>query len=334
MRWLALCARRLRAASRDDVGVYGDLDDGLAGAVVWPAGAAAEHAGQGLIPGAGGELLHALPLAGDPGAVAQGLVDGAGGGADGGLDVLPRVVAQLGEVAALGVEDLRERADVELVGVGAGGGADPEPVAAADGQVRRQAAGDGPAMPRRAVQRRQAGRSSSRNLSGSTCSPVRENHHQPGQFRCPRNDAKPRTGLTRSPRADQQAASGLRSRPRSRSTYSTSTPAHSAGPPARAASSAVIRVTLRRVKPFDSSTYGNVDARQRQLARQHQPCRTSSGDHHGLPGHGRTPAGITPPATSASHPSAAAATVPNCAAIDAAARGGRSAADVGRRPVH
>src|SRR5689334_22952777 len=46
--------------------------------------------------------------------------------------------------------------------------------------------------------------------SQPTCSPVPENHHQPGQFRCPRNDAKPRTGLTRSNRADQQAASGLR----------------------------------------------------------------------------------------------------------------------------
>jgi hypothetical protein len=50
--------------------------------------------------------------------------------------VLP-VLAQLGEVAALGAEDLRERADVELAGVGAGVGAGPEPVAAADGQVRR-----------------------------------------------------------------------------------------------------------------------------------------------------------------------------------------------------
>ena len=60
----------------DDVGVYGDLDDGLAGIVVWSAGVTAEHAGQGLIPGAGGELLQALPLARDPGAVAQGLVDG------------------------------------------------------------------------------------------------------------------------------------------------------------------------------------------------------------------------------------------------------------------
>lgn len=73
--------------------------------------------------------MQALPLARDPGAVAQGLVDGVGGGADGGLDVLPRVVVQLGEVAALGAEDLGERADVELAGVGAGGGADPEPVA-------------------------------------------------------------------------------------------------------------------------------------------------------------------------------------------------------------
>ena len=125
-----------------DVGVYRDLDGGAGGAVVWPAGAAAEHAGQGLVPGAGGELLQALPLARDPGSAAQGLVDGLGGGADGGLDVLPRVVVQLGEVAALGLEDLGELAGVELGGVGAGGRAGPEPVAAADCLVRRQAAGD------------------------------------------------------------------------------------------------------------------------------------------------------------------------------------------------
>ena len=62
----------------DDVGVYRDLDGGAGGAVVWPAGAAAEHAGQGLFPGAGGELAQALPLARDPGAAAEGLVDGAG----------------------------------------------------------------------------------------------------------------------------------------------------------------------------------------------------------------------------------------------------------------
>ena len=122
----------------DDIGVYGDLDGGVAGAVVWPARSAAEHVGQGLFPGAGGELVQALPLARDPGAAAQGLVDGAGGGADGGLDVLPRVAVQLGEVAALRLEDLWERADVELGGVGAGGGAGPEPVAAADGLVRGQ----------------------------------------------------------------------------------------------------------------------------------------------------------------------------------------------------
>src|ERR687893_2218092 len=52
--------------------------------------------------------------------------------------------------------------------------------------------------------------------------------------------------------------------------------------------------------PLDN---GNVDARQRQLARQHQPRRTSSGDHHRMLGHRHTPAGITPVATSASHPS-------------------------------
>src|SRR5712691_2637871 len=126
----------------DDVRVDRDLNDGMAGPGVWPARTGAEHPGQGLVPGAGGELVHALPLAGDPGSAAQGLVDGAGGGADGGLDFLLLVLAQLGEVAALRLEDLGEPADVELAGVGAGCRADPEPVAAADGQVRRQAAGD------------------------------------------------------------------------------------------------------------------------------------------------------------------------------------------------
>src|SRR5215217_5152359 len=78
--------------------------------------------------------------------------------------------------------------------------------------------------------------------------------------------------------------------------------------------------------PLDN---GNVDPRQRQLARQHQPCRTSSGDHHRMLGHSHTPAGITPVATSASHPSATAATVSNCAATNSVARRGRSAADAG-----
>src|SRR5215213_2355332 len=78
---------------------------------------------------------------------------------------------------------------------------------------------------------------------------------------------------------------------------------------------------------------GNVDPRQRQLARQHQPRRTSSGDHHRVLGHSRTPAGMTPVATSASHPSATAATVSNCAATNSAARRGRSAADGGVAPV-
>ena len=127
-----------------DVGVYRDLDDGVGGAVVCPARAAAEHPGEGPGPGAGGELVQPLPLARDPGAAAQGLVDGAGGVADGGLDVLPGVVVQLSVVAALRLEDLGELADVELGGVGAGGRAGPEPVAAAEGLVRRQAAGDGP----------------------------------------------------------------------------------------------------------------------------------------------------------------------------------------------
>jgi hypothetical protein len=47
-----------------------------------------------------------------------------------------------GTVAPLGAENLREGADVELGGVAAGGGAGPAPVAAADGLVRRQKAGD------------------------------------------------------------------------------------------------------------------------------------------------------------------------------------------------
>jgi hypothetical protein len=71
------------------------------------------------------------------------LADGVGGVADGGVDLPPLVVVvQLGEAAALGVEDLGELADVELAGVGAGGGTDPEPVAAADGPEWRQVAGD------------------------------------------------------------------------------------------------------------------------------------------------------------------------------------------------
>ena len=70
--------------------------------------------------------MQALPLARDPGSGAQGLVDGAGGVADGGLDLVLLVVVQPGEVAALGAEDLGELADVELAGVGAGSRAGPE----------------------------------------------------------------------------------------------------------------------------------------------------------------------------------------------------------------
>src|SRR5262252_3599128 len=102
---------------------------GVGGEVAWLAGADAEHAGQGLLPGAGGEVAHPPLLAGDPAAAAQGVVDGAGGVVDR-VSHPPRVV-QLGEaaVAALGAEYLGEGADVELPGVGAGGGAGPEPVA-------------------------------------------------------------------------------------------------------------------------------------------------------------------------------------------------------------
>ena len=101
----------------DDVGVDRDLDNGslepTSGRPALPLSTPARAWSQV----AGGELAQALPLARDPGAVAEGLVDGLGGGADGGLDVLPWVVVQLGEVAALHLEDLGELADVELGGV-------------------------------------------------------------------------------------------------------------------------------------------------------------------------------------------------------------------------
>ena len=128
----------------DGAGVDRDLDDGVAGVVVWPAGADGEDVGQGLVPGAGGELAQPPPLAGHPGVGAQRLLDGAGGVFDSGVHVPPVVVVDQGEVAALGADDLREGADVELPVVGAGGGAGPEPVAAAEGLVRRQVAGDRP----------------------------------------------------------------------------------------------------------------------------------------------------------------------------------------------
>jgi hypothetical protein len=149
-----------------DVGVYRDLDDGVGGAVVCPARAAAEHPGEGPGPGAGGELVQPLPLARDPGAAAQGLVDGVGGVADGGLDVLPGVVVQLSVVAALRLEDLGELAGVELGSVGACGRAGPEPVAA-EGLVRRQAAGDGPGDAQAGGAAAAGRRSSWRNPPGS-----------------------------------------------------------------------------------------------------------------------------------------------------------------------
>src|SRR5919112_5376938 len=56
---------------------------------------------------------------------------------------------------------------------------------------------------------------------------------------------------------------------------------------------------------------GDVEPRLRQLGREHQPRRTFSDDHYRMLGHSHTPAGSTLVATSASHPSATAATVPN-----------------------
>jgi hypothetical protein len=53
------------------------------------------------------------------------------------------VLVHEGEVTAVGAADLWERADVELAVVAAGAWSGPELVAAAEGLVRRQAAGDG-----------------------------------------------------------------------------------------------------------------------------------------------------------------------------------------------
>ena len=61
----------------------------------------------------GGEQAQPPLLPRDPGAAAQGLVDGAGDGGDGDVHELLPVVAQQGEVAALRAEDLGELADVE-----------------------------------------------------------------------------------------------------------------------------------------------------------------------------------------------------------------------------
>ena len=44
---------------------------------------------------------------------------------------------------------------------------------------------------------------------------------------------------------------------------------------------------------------GDVDARQRQLARQHQPRRTASSDHHAMLGHRHSSQAIDPAAVQA-----------------------------------
>jgi len=126
----------------DDVGVDRDLDGRVAGVVVWPARGDGEHCAQGLLPGAGGELAQPPLLAGDPGACAERVVDGAGGVFDGGVHVPPVLVVHRGEMVAVGAADLGEGADVELPVVAAGGGASPEPVAAAEGLVGWQVAVD------------------------------------------------------------------------------------------------------------------------------------------------------------------------------------------------
>jgi hypothetical protein len=74
-------AARAKAArgEPDDVGVDRDVDGGVIGVVVGPAGTGGEHGGQGVLPGAWGELVQPVLLARDPGAGADGLEDGAGG---------------------------------------------------------------------------------------------------------------------------------------------------------------------------------------------------------------------------------------------------------------
>ena len=67
-------------------------------------------------------------------------MDGVGGVADGGAGLPPKVCQ--GEVAALSAEDLWDGADVGLAVVAAVGRAGPELVAAAEGLVRWQKAGD------------------------------------------------------------------------------------------------------------------------------------------------------------------------------------------------
>jgi hypothetical protein len=126
----------------DDVGVDRDLDDGVAEAVVWAAG---EHAGEGLLPGAGGKLAQPPLLARDPGAGAQNVVDGAGGVADR-VAQSPRVVQQ-GEVAvaALGAKNLGEAADVVHPVTGERLGRAPGGYAKAKDILARLLAGDGAA---------------------------------------------------------------------------------------------------------------------------------------------------------------------------------------------
>jgi hypothetical protein len=107
----------------DDAGVDRDLDDGVAGEVVAPA-----VVRRGLWPGAGSSGRRRCRRRG-PGAGAQG---------GRGVSLMAASMSchwwsQLVEMAALRAEDLRQLADVELAGVGAGGGAGPEPVAAVGG---------------------------------------------------------------------------------------------------------------------------------------------------------------------------------------------------------
>ena len=75
---------------------------------------------------------------------------------------------------------------------------------------------------------------------------------------------------------------------------------------------------------------GDVDPRQRQLARQHQPRRTASGDHHRMLGHRHNSVGTTPDATGAARSLAAADSVERVHRLRRPrTRAGRSAADRG-----
>jgi hypothetical protein len=126
-RWLVSCPEDA-CGEPDDAGVDGDLDGGVAGAVVLPVWADAERAGQGLLPGAGGRA-DASAAAG-PGSRCRRAGRGGWGRWRRGPcpPSAPDGAAGRGGGGSAGRGNLGEGADVELHGVAAGREADPEPL--------------------------------------------------------------------------------------------------------------------------------------------------------------------------------------------------------------